>query len=103
MEFALFLLVNVALFLRPQDLIAVLAGVPVYNILIVLNLMLAVPLIVQYVQRGLHHVPATVCVFGILAAIVISLIARADFGGALYWGSEFLKVVAYFLLMVAVL
>ena len=103
MEFALFLLVNVALFLRPQDLISALAGVPVYNILIVLNLMLAVPPIVQYVQRGLHRVPATVCVFGILAAIVTSLIARADFGGAFYWGIEFLKVVAYFLLMVAVL
>jgi putative inorganic carbon (hco3(-)) transporter len=103
MEFALFLLVNVALFLRPQDLIAVLAPVPLYNILIALNLLIAAPLIVQYVRRGLHRAPATVCVFGILAAIILSLAAQADLGGAVYWGGEFLKVAAYFLLMVAVL
>ena len=103
MEFALFVLVNVALFLRPQDLIPTLAGIPFYNILIVLNLIVAAPLILQHVHRGLHRIPATVCVVGILAAIVLSLVARADVAGAIYWGSEFLKVAAYFVLMVAVL
>ena len=103
MEFALFLLVNVALFLRPQDLFPALAAVPIYNILIVLNLLIAAPLIVRHFQHGLRTTPATVCVVGVLMAIVLSLAARAEFGGALYWGSEFLKVVAYFVLMVAVL
>jgi O-antigen ligase len=103
MEFVLFLLVNIALFLRPQDLFAELASVPIYNVLIVVNLLVAAPLIVRLVLRGLKRAPAILCVAGILAAIVVSLAARSDLYGAWFGGVEFLKVAAYFLLMVAVL
>ncbi len=103
MEFILFLLVTGTLFLRPQDLVPWLAETPVYNILIVVNLVIAAPTIIGHLQRGWRYKPATICVGGILAAIVLSLLVRADVAGAIYWGGEFAKVAAYFLLMTAVL
>ena len=103
MDFALFLLVNVALFLRPQDLAPSLAAIPFYNILIVANLIVAAPVIVRQLSTGIRQAPATVCVVGILAALVLSLVARNDLAGAWYWGIEFAKVVAYFLLITAIL
>ena len=103
MNFILFLLVNVALFLRPQDLSSSLAAIPFYNILIVANLIVAAPVIVAQLRNRPKQSPATVCVAGILAAIVLSLLARNDLGGAWHWGLEFAKVAAYFVLMVAML
>jgi O-antigen ligase len=103
MDFYLFLLLNGALFLRPQDLFPSLAAVPFYNLLIVANLAVAGPAIVKQVKSGWKRAPATVCVLGILAAIVLSLVARNDLAGAWHAGLEFAKVVAYFLLLTAVL
>ena len=103
MDFILFLLVNAALFLRPQDLSASLAAIPFYNILIIANLIVAAPAIWAQLRSRPKQSPATVCVAGILAAIVLSLVARSDLNGAWHWGREFAKVAAYFVLMVAVL
>ena len=103
MDFILFLLVNFALFLRPQDLVPSLAAVPFYNILIVVNLALAAPVIWSQLRLGLSRAPATACVIGLLGAIVLSLVARSHLAEAGYWGLEFAKVAAYFLLMTAVL
>jgi hypothetical protein len=103
MDFVLFLLVNFALFLRPQDLIDALAGVPIYNTLILMNLLVATPAILNHLRGGWRAAPATVCVAGIIVAVVLSLAVRADLAGAWYFGVEFLKVAAYFLLMMAVL
>ena len=103
MDFYLFLLVNVALFLRPQDLIRPLADVQFYNILIVANLVIAAPGIIRQLRGGYLQAPATLCIAGILGALVLSLAARGDLGGAMYWGLEFVKVAAYFILMTAVL
>ncbi len=103
MDFVLFLLLNVALFLRPQDLIPALAAVPFYNILIVVNLVVAAPVIVNHLRGAWKRSPATICVAGIFVALVLSLVARSDYAGAWHWGLEFAKVVAYFLLVVAVI
>lgn len=103
MDFALFLLVNAVLFLRPQDLMASAAEVPIYNIAIVANLVVASPAIIRQFRAGIQRWPATVCVLGILTALVLSLLARGDIDGAWEWGVEFLKIVAYFVLMTAVL
>jgi O-antigen ligase len=97
------LLVNVALFLRPQDLVPALAGISFYNLLIACNLVIASPVIIAQLRSGLRRSPATLCVLGVMAAIMFSLAARADLRGAWFWGLEFAKVAAYFLLIVAVL
>ena len=103
MDFVLFLLLNVALFLRPQELIPSLASVHFYNILIVANLAVALPMILNQVRTGWKRSPAIVCVLGILAALVLSLLARNDFAGAWQWGLDFAKVAAYFVLLTAVI
>jgi putative inorganic carbon (hco3(-)) transporter len=103
MDFVLFLLVNAVLFLRPQDLFPSAADVPFYNIAIISNLVVAIPAILGQFRRGLQRLPATLCVVGVLTAIVVSLLARGDLDGAWEWGVEFLKVLAYFVLMTAVL
>src|SRR5688572_25947577 len=103
MDFALFLLLNVALFLRPQDLFPSLAAIPFYNILIVANLVVSAPVIIHQIRTGWKYAPATVCVAGVFAALVLSLLAKSDFAGAWQWGLEFAKIVAYFLLVIAVL
>jgi O-antigen ligase len=103
MDFVLFLLLNVVLFLRPQDLAPSLAIIPLYNTLIVLNLIVAAPAIFQHVRGGWKRAPATVCVTGIFAALLLSLVARSDYAGAWHWGLEFAKVAAYFLLIIVVL
>src|SRR5262245_39187638 len=103
MDFILFLLVNVALFLRPQDLFPSLGDWQIYNVLIVANLLLAVPAIAAQLGRGIGRAPATAFVVGVLAAVTFSLIVRADWAGAWHWGIEISKCAAYFLLMTAVL
>ena len=57
--FVFFLLVNAVLFLRPQDLVPGLAAVPVYNMVIVLNLLIAAPAILGHFRFGLRRTPAT--------------------------------------------
>jgi hypothetical protein len=103
MDFVLFLLLNLALFLRPQDLVPAFAPIPFYNILIVANLAVAAPAIIQQIRTGWKDTPAIVCVAGVFAALVLSLVSKSDFAGAWHWGLEFAKVAAYFLLMIAVL
>jgi O-antigen ligase len=103
MDFALFLLLNVALFLRPQDLFPAVSSIHFYNILIVANLVVALPMIANQVRAGWKRAPAMVCVVGILAALVLSLLARSDFAGAWQWGLDFAKVAAYFVLLTAVI
>jgi O-antigen ligase len=103
MDFLVFVLVNAALFLRPQDLFPAVSGIPFYNVLIVVCLIVAAPAIYAQLRAGIRRSPATVCLVGILAAIVLSLLAQWDWLAAWSAGLEFAKVVAYFLLMIAVL
>lgn len=103
MDFFLFLLVNAALFLRPQDLFESVQTIPFYNILIVTNLIVASPAIMKELGQGLEKLPGTACVLGIWIAIVASLLARSNLEGAWLYGVEFMKVVAYFILMTSIL
>lgn len=103
MDFYLFLLVTAALFLRPQDLVPSLASFQIYEVLIVGNLLVAGPAIVAHFRAGWRNLPATGCVLGIFAALVLSLLVRAETQGALHWGIEFAKVAAFFFLAVSVL
>ncbi len=103
MDFVLFLLVNLTLFIRPAELMPSTAAWPIYEIVIVANLIAAGPALVNHLaERGLARCPTTFCVFGVLAFIVISHLARFDFWSARYGGFDFAKVVAYFLLLLVV-
>jgi O-antigen ligase len=98
--FALFLLVNLILFIRPGELIEGLDDVPIYEVAICLSLFVSIPVIFQqFKSHSLKYSPITVFVLAILPSIFLSSI-----GHHLLWiGREqinaFLKVQAYFLLL----
>jgi O-antigen ligase len=99
--FALFLLANLILFIRPGELIDSLDDFPIYEIVIALCLLASFPLFVrQLAWRSLKFSPITVFVLALLPAIILSSI-----GHHLFWiGRELivnmLKIQAYFLLLV---
>src|SRR3954452_8179869 len=75
----LFLLLNATLFMRPAEIVPQLEGWPIYNAIILCCLALALPQMLQRLQgRSLLADPITLCVFGILPAIVLSLLAQGD-------------------------
>src|SRR4051794_36143467 len=102
MDFAVFLLVNAVLFVRPAEIMPDLEALPIYNIVIVVNLLIAGPAIINYLMvRGVTRCPATFCVLGVLVGVVLSHASHFDFWSARMCGLEFSKIVAYFLLLVA--
>jgi O-antigen ligase len=99
-DFVLFLLVNVALFVRPGELIPAAQAFPIYEIVIVANLLVAAPAVLEQVtERNLSRNPITACVLGVEAFIILSQLARLDPVSAWDSGIHFAKVVAYFLLL----
>jgi O-Antigen ligase len=101
--FRLFLLLNVLLLLRPEDLRPSLDGWHLYQLVITMCLIGAAPRVVELCSpRALADRPVTVCVLGFLGAIVLSLLVRGRVESAVWDGAEFAKVVAYYLLLVAV-
>ena len=104
MTFWLFLLLNAVLLLRPEELRPDLAGLHLYQLVITLCLVGAAPRLVgQFAPRALADRPVTAAVLGYLAAIGLSLVVRGRVGDAIWVGAEFAKVVAYYLLLVALL
>ena len=103
MIFRLFLFLNALLLLRPEDLRPSLDGLHLYQLVITLCLIGAAPRLVGLCSpRALADRPVTLCVLGFLGAIVLSLLARGRVESAVWDGAEFAKVVAYYLLLVAV-
>lgn len=104
MAFTLFVLLNATLFLRPIELNPALGALPIYEVLILSCLVLASPrVLAQFAPAALRERPITVCVVGLLLAVVMSHLSHVFIWGARYSGFEFLKVVLYYLLLVAVI
>jgi O-antigen ligase len=102
MDFFLFILVNATLFLRPGEIIPELVGVPVYEYVIVACLVVALPSLFRLLTRPLDTQPITLCVFGILAAVVLSHLVALQVSEAGRTGWYFFKVVIYYLLFVSI-
>jgi O-antigen ligase len=104
MAFFLFLLVNLVLFIRPSELMPELAEIPVYNIAIVAALLVAAPKVIEQLKPAvLRRQPTTICLLGLLPAIILSFPIAGIPYGIETAGNDFLKVVLYFLLLVAVI
>src|SRR5437773_7286526 len=104
MAFALLILVNAVLFLRPQELLPSLEALPIYNVLIVLCLAVSFTAVMNQLNtKSLLTRPITLCVLGLLFALLISNLQHLDLALAKETGVEFTKVVIYYLLMVALL
>ncbi len=104
MDFLLFLLVNATLFIRPAEIIPDLSTLPIYNVLILSNLVVALPKVMGRVSlQALKTEPITACVIGLLASIFLSHASHINFYNARSASVDFLKVVIYYILLIAVL
>src|SRR5262249_48662457 len=103
MSFVLFIVLNGILLIRPEELWPEIAGLRLYLFVIAINLLSAWSSIIDQFRPGqLKDRPITVCVLGLLAASALSLLAHGRLDEAEEFVPEFAKVVAYYLLLVAV-
>lgn len=102
MDFFFFLLVNATLFIRPAEVIPDLATVPVYQITILTALLATVPKVLSQLTRAsLAEHPVTACVLLMMAAMMLSHLVRFDTWTARMVALDFIKVVLYYLLLLA--
>src|SRR5687768_16167067 len=103
MNFALFILLNAILLIRPEELLPDIAGLRLYLIVIVLCIATTLPgLLAQLSAPALAQRPITVCALGLLVAMTVSQLAHGRFGVVDEDVPEFLKVLLYFLLLMAI-
>src|SRR5258707_529922 len=109
MNFALFILLNAILLIRPEELLAGTdtsaksSGLRLYFIVIVLFTSPSFHSILSLLSlQSLKDRPITVCVLGLPIAISLSQIALGNIGKAFEQVAEFAKVVLYFLLLTTV-
>jgi hypothetical protein len=103
LDFLLFLLVNATLFLRPGEIVPDLEGLPIYNYCIIAALVVAAPRIAEHLRPDrLRNEPVTVCVLGLVPAVMFSNLSHFDTWGARFYTWEFSKVVMYYLVLIAV-
>jgi O-antigen ligase len=102
MGYALFILTNAALFLRPGDVVPALEEVSVYQAVILACLAVSFPRILPHVTPGgpARH-PITACVLGFWAFVTLSQLARLNVGEGYLQATEFGKTVLYYLLLVS--
>src|SRR5258708_6048859 len=95
--FVLFVLLNASLFIRPADILPALEGAPIYQVLIIACLFLAMKAVgAQLRSRDLRGRPISVCVIGLGLLIPLSLAANGLWENIGTDGVEFIKVVLYY-------
>lgn len=103
MDFALFILLNAVLLIRPAEIVPALLGLPLYEGLILACLAVSFPGVIRQLRpAALAAQPITACVVGLLAAIVLSHLSHGSLWGVRTSGLLFAKVLLYYLLLVAV-
>lgn len=103
MNFALFLLVNAMLFIRPAEFHPALWGLPIYEVCILTCLVVSYPLVAaQMNPRALIGRPINACIAGMLVAIVLSHLSNVEPIRAFDHGVEFIKLLLYYFLLVAI-
>jgi hypothetical protein len=99
--FGLFILLNAALYLRPAEIVPGLLGLEIYLVFILGCFAVAFPAILEQLSpRALEAWPITVCVLGLLLAVLLSHLSRFDLTDAALCGFEFFKIAVYYLLFV---
>jgi hypothetical protein len=102
MAFFLFILVNATLFIRPAEIVPALLGWEIYFCVIAACFAAAAPDVLRYLMgQSLETQPITLCVFGLLIAILAPTLLTGDFEEAWRTGFHFAKVIVYYLLCVS--
>lgn len=103
MDYVAFLLVNAVLFLRPQELVTELDRVPIYYFVILACLGFSFIKLVQLIfYSPLIWHPTVILSIVMVGLAAISLAVNNDLGEAIENEIEFLKILVYFLLFLAV-
>src|SRR4051812_19101285 len=90
------------LFIRPAEFHPALLGLPIYEVCILSCLAVSYPLVLaEMMPKALATRPVNTCAAGMLAAIVLSHLANGESGPAFEHGVEFLKLLLYYFLLVA--
>jgi O-antigen ligase len=98
----LFILLNAVLFIRPAEIIPAVQGWSIYEAVILACLAASFPEVLRLLSPdSLARQPITVCVLGLLPAIVLSHVAHFDLYSARMTAFDFFKVVVYYLLLIA--
>src|SRR5690349_2170625 len=91
--FALFLLLNAVLFIRPAEIFPSLLGLPIYEVVIVACIAASWPVIVEQLSpAAIAARPGTLFVVALLPAIVLSHLSHGNTYDARVGAAEFLKV-----------
>jgi hypothetical protein len=102
MGFFLFLLVTATLLIRPAEQFQELRGARLYEAVIILCFVFSLGSVLeQFTINNLESRPITLCLFGMLLAVVLSLLAQGKVDQAGEYGFEFFKIVVYYVLLVA--
>jgi O-antigen ligase len=102
--FALFIVLNAILLIRPSEIVAPLENIPLYELVICACALISLAAILGNLDpntlkdRAIH-----VCALGMLPAIVLSHVSHFQFGLAYGAAYSFAKVLVYFLLFVSIM
>ncbi len=102
-DFVLFLLVNLTLFMRPSEIVPALEGLPIYNYLILATLLCSLRKVAVHLHPArLAREPMTACVLALIPAVILSHVIHFDLWGIRTGTYAIGKVVVYYLILVAV-
>jgi O-antigen ligase len=100
--FALFVLANLVLFVRPSDTFPDLIGMEFYRWMLVATFVVSFPAVLQYlVSASITTRPIDLCVFALLPLYCLSSLAINGLDSALDIGIDFAKILVYYLLLVS--
>ncbi len=103
MAFFLFLLVNVALFVRPAEIVPALEGFEIYFYCIAACLVVSFPDILRYLsEKSLTTEPITLMLFALVPAVFVAGTMAIDITEGWSTVVVFAKIVLYYLLFVSV-
>ncbi|MEZ5948643.1 MAG: hypothetical protein R3C12_05365 [Planctomycetaceae bacterium] len=100
--FAVFLVANATIYVRPWEIYPQLEGVQIYLGLILLAAFISYRQIQQHLRpASLLAQPITLCVLGVFVAVILSHVSNGYLSGAVKGATMMFKTVFYYLVLVA--
>jgi O-antigen ligase len=99
--FTFFILSTIVLLVRPADLVPALDQTPIYETLVACCLAISIPRLLDQFSSAAHARPITLLILGVWGFIVVSHLVHGSFDDARIGGTNFAKLFAYYLLVLA--
>ena len=104
MKFGLFLVLNVLVLIRPEELFPAITGLRLYLVVISLCTLVALPELLETLSLdSLRCRPISVCILLYFASTIVSLCVLGRVSEALFdFGPEFAKVILFYFLLITI-